>query len=75
MKLEKILNNIDYKLIKGSLDTEVSGLYYDSRKVTNGSAFICLSGTQVDGHDYIESLLKKEQQQSLSKKMLKYLKM
>ena len=25
MKLEKILNNIDYKLIKGSLDTEVSG--------------------------------------------------
>ncbi len=32
MKLEKILNNIDYKLIKGSLDTEVSGLYYDSRK-------------------------------------------
>ena len=59
MKLEKILNNIDYKLIKGSLDTEVSGLYYDSRKVTNGSAFICLSGTQVDGHDYIESAIEK----------------
>ena len=57
MKLEKILNNIDYKLIKGSLDTEVSGLYYDSRKVTNGSAFICLSGTQVDGHDYIKSAI------------------
>lgn len=59
MKLEKILNNIDYKLIKGSLDTEVSGLYYDSRKVTNGSAFICLSGTQVDGHDYIKSAIEK----------------
>ena len=59
MKLEKILNNIDYKLIKGSLDTEVSGLYYDSRKVTNGSAFICLSGTQVDGHDYIEPAIEK----------------
>lgn len=59
MILRKILNNIDYKLIKGSLDTEVSGLYYDSRKVTNGSAFICLSGTQVDGHDYIESAIEK----------------
>lgn len=59
MKLEKILNNIDYKLIKGSLDTEVSGLYYDSRKVTNDSAFICLSGTQVDGHDYIKSAIEK----------------
>lgn len=59
MILEKILNNIDYKLIKGSLDTEVSGLYYDSRKVTNDSAFICLSGTQVDGHDYIKSAIEK----------------
>ena len=59
MKLEKILNNIDYKLIKGSLDTEVAGLYYDSRKVTDGSAFICLSGTQVDGHDYIKSAIEK----------------
>lgn len=59
MILEKILNNIDYKLIKGSLDTEVAGLYYDSRKVTKGSAFICLSGTQVDGHDYIKSAIEK----------------
>lgn len=59
MILRKILNNIDYKLIKGSLDTEVAGLYYDSRKVTNGSAFICLSGTQVDGHDYIKSAIEK----------------
>lgn len=59
MILEKILNNIDYKLIKGSLDTEVTGLYYDSRKVTNGSAFICLSGTKVDGHDYIKSAIEK----------------
>ena len=59
MKLEKLLNNIEYTLIKGSLDTEVTGLYYDSRKVTEGSAFICLSGLQVDGHDYINGAIEK----------------
>lgn len=59
MKLEKLLNNIEYTLIKGSLDTEVTGLYYDSRKVTEGSAFICLSGLQVDGHDYISGAIEK----------------
>lgn len=59
MKLKKILNNIEYELIKGSLDTNVTDLCYDSRKVKEGSAFICLSGTQSDGHDFIESAIEK----------------
>ncbi len=59
MKLEKLLNNIEYTLIKGSLDIAVTGLYYDSRKVTEGSAFICLSGLQVDGHNYISGAIEK----------------
>lgn len=59
MKLKKILNNIEYELIKGSLDTNVTDLCYDSRKVKEGSAFICLSGIQSDGHDFIESAIEK----------------
>ncbi|MGN1311494.1 MAG: UDP-N-acetylmuramoyl-L-alanyl-D-glutamate--2,6-diaminopimelate ligase [Bacilli bacterium] len=59
MKLKKLLNNIEYKLIKGSLDTNVTDLCYDSRKVKEGSAFICLSGTQSDGHNFIESAIEK----------------
>lgn len=59
MLLRNVLNNIDYCLVKGSLDTNVTGLYYDSRKVTKDSIFVCLSGTQVDGHDYIESAIER----------------
>lgn len=59
MKLSKVLNNIEFQLIKGSLDVEIKGLYYDSRKVVDDSAFICLSGSQVDGHDYIKTAIEK----------------
>ena len=59
MKLKKILNNIEYELIKGSLDTNITDLCYDSRKVTKDCAFICLEGTQVDGHDFIDTAIKK----------------
>lgn len=59
MKLKKILNNIEYELIKGSLDINITDLCYDSRKVTKDCAFICLEGTQVDGHDFIDTAIKK----------------
>lgn len=59
MNLKKLLNNIEYELIKGSLDTNITDLCYDSRKVTKDCAFICLEGTQVDGHDFIDTAIKK----------------
>lgn len=59
MKLKKLLNNIEYELIKGSLDINITDLCYDSRKVTKDCAFICLEGTQVDGHDFIDTAIKK----------------
>lgn len=59
MKLKKLLNNIEYELIKGSLDTNITDLCYDSRKVKKDCAFICLDGTQVDGHDFIDTAIKK----------------
>lgn len=59
MKLEKLLEKIDYELVNGSLDTEVNNIYYDSRKVKEGSLFYCMEGTSVDGHDYIDSAIEK----------------
>ncbi|HEY2215880.1 MAG TPA: UDP-N-acetylmuramyl-tripeptide synthetase, partial [Solirubrobacteraceae bacterium] len=31
---------------------EITGLAYDSRAVSNGELFFCVSGFEVDGHDY-----------------------
>lgn len=59
MKLKEILKDIDYQLIKGNLDIEVEDLCYDSRKVTDNCAFICLKGSLSDGHDYINMAINK----------------
>lgn len=58
MKLETILKGIDYKLIKGNLDSVITDICYDSRKVIKDSLFICLVGSTTDGHDYIDSAIK-----------------
>ena len=59
MKLEKILNNVDYELLQGSLDKEINDIKYDSREVVNGDLFVCLTGFYSDGHDYIETAIEK----------------
>ena len=53
MKLEKLLEKLDYTLDAGSPDTEIASLEYDSRKVGKGSLFVCLTGFRADGHTYI----------------------
>ena len=57
MKLEKLLEKLDYTLDAGSLDVDIASLEYDSRKVGKGSLFVCLSGFRADGHAYIPAAL------------------
>lgn len=57
MKLNKLLEKIDYKLLKGSVDVLVCDLAYDSRCVKDNYAFLCIVGNNVDGHDYIDSAI------------------
>lgn len=45
-----LLNELDYALVQGSLDGEITDLVYDSRKVTKGSMFVCLKGATFDAH-------------------------
>ena len=51
MLLKQLLKNLDYTLVQGCLNTEVTDIYYDSRKVTPGGLFVCIVGTQRDSHD------------------------
>lgn len=59
MKLNNILNNIEYEIIKGNLDVNINDICYDSRKVSEGSLFVCLVGSSSDGHDYIGMAISK----------------
>lgn len=53
MKLEKILNEVDYIEILGNSGVEIASVEFDSRKVSNGTLFFAVRGTITDGHDYI----------------------
>lgn len=59
MKLKDLLKDVEYDLVKGNIDVEVNNIYYDSRKVEDGSLFYCMEGASVDGHDYIRSAIEK----------------
>ena len=59
MKLKQILDNFDYIVENGSVDTEICHLVMDSRKVEPGDVFVCISGAVTDGHDYVEEVIQK----------------
>jgi UDP-N-acetylmuramoyl-L-alanyl-D-glutamate--2,6-diaminopimelate ligase len=45
--------------VEGSLDREIAGIVYDSRRVTPGMVFVAIPGAHVDGHDFINSAIDK----------------
>ncbi len=51
-RLEKLLERLDYTVVQGSADIEITALVYDSRKLQPGCLFVCIKGTAVDGHSF-----------------------
>ena len=58
-RLEKLLERLDYTVVQGSTDIEITELVYDSRKVKPGCLFVCIKGTVVDGHTFAGEAAKK----------------
>ncbi|MBO5474789.1 MAG: UDP-N-acetylmuramoyl-L-alanyl-D-glutamate--2,6-diaminopimelate ligase [Lachnospiraceae bacterium] len=50
--LQELLSKVEYECIRGGMDREVTDIVYDSRKVTEGSMFVCIPGAVTDGHSY-----------------------
>lgn len=59
MRLEELLENLEYKCLQGKLDKEVKSVVFDSRKADKDSLFICIKGAVSDGHRYAEDVVKK----------------
>lgn len=57
MILKKLLEEIEYELLQGNLDQEVSQIDYDSRLVKDNSLFVCIPGANVDGHNFIDQVI------------------
>ncbi len=53
MEFIQLLETVDYELINGSMDKNITQIAYDSRKTEEGGLFVCLTGMGEDGHHFI----------------------
>lgn len=56
MKLSKLLENLEYEVLNGNIDTDINNLVYDSRKAGTLDVFVCVTGAVSDGHTYISDV-------------------
>lgn len=59
MELSKLIQVLEAPVVRGADLVEISGVQSDSRKIGEGSLFVAVRGTAVDGHAYIEGALQK----------------
>ena len=52
---------MEYEILAGSEETEITTLVYDSRKVEKGSVFVCISGSVRDAHELFRMWQQREQ--------------
>ena len=55
MKLSQLLERLPHRILFGDTEAEISEVVYDSRKVKPGTLFVCIPGTVVDGHKFMEA--------------------
>jgi UDP-N-acetylmuramoyl-L-alanyl-D-glutamate--2,6-diaminopimelate ligase len=53
-ELKDILYKVHITSTSGSMNSDVTGICFDSRKVQPGYLFVAIRGTQSDGHGFIE---------------------
>lgn len=59
MKLKCLLEKLEYTLVCGSVDKEITEVVYDSRKVREGCLFLCIQGANFDGHEFASEVVSK----------------
>ena len=58
MLLNELLNGIEYTFT-GNLNVEIEDIVYDSRIARENTAFVCIVGFQLDGHNYAKDAYEK----------------
>ncbi len=60
MELTELINSVHVIQVVGNVQRkDVTGIFYDSRKVVKGSVFVAVKGFNVDGHRFITDALNK----------------
>ncbi len=56
MRFREWLKDLDYEVLQGDMDTEAEEVVFDSRKAVPGAIFVCLKGTRIDSHGFMEDV-------------------
>lgn len=59
ISLTKLMEKLEYELLCGEKERQVSSLAYDSRKAEEDCVFVCISGALADGHAFIDEVIEK----------------
>ncbi len=54
-----LLQNLEYTLLQGSTEGNITAVINDSRKACEGCLFFCIPGAKADGHDFAEDVAAK----------------
>ncbi|MBK1789794.1 UDP-N-acetylmuramoyl-L-alanyl-D-glutamate--2,6-diaminopimelate ligase [Persicirhabdus sediminis] len=57
MKLKTLLQSLEKAVISGDQTLDVSGVTADSREVSEGSVYVAIRGTAVDGNDFVKQAI------------------
>lgn len=49
-KLAELAERLEYEVLQGSMEKEITELVYDSRKAVKDCIFVCIKGAAFDGH-------------------------
>ena len=52
MKCSQLLENVEYQCLQGDIETQISAVVNDSRKISEGCLFLCIKGASFDGHSF-----------------------
>ena len=58
--IRELLENLQYDVITGNIEKEVTKVIYDSRKIEEGCLFICIKGANFNGHDFAKEACEKK---------------
>ncbi len=70
MKLDLLIEKIEYLTLSGATNREIDSLSRDSRIVASGTLFVCIKGAVSDGHEYAMSAYQKGTRVFLSERPL-----
>ncbi|WP_310559983.1 UDP-N-acetylmuramoyl-L-alanyl-D-glutamate--2,6-diaminopimelate ligase [Flavobacterium sp.] len=56
--LKEIIYKVAIEAVKGSTDTAINKIEFDSRKIAENDAFVAIRGTISNGHDFIETAIR-----------------